>query len=146
MIELDDIDPALHDGVTSLADDMRAQGYSKSEPVRTIFALLGDRWSMLILLVLMIGRWRHAELRRALARLSEEGKISQRVMTLKLRQLERDGLVIRFATAHIPPRVSYELSPLGQSLVAQAKLLMGWVHAHQGEIHAAQQLYDQRDM
>lgn len=145
MIELNDIDPALHDGVARLAYDMRTQGYAKSEPVRTIFAALGDRWSMLILLVLMIGRWRHAELRRGLGRLSEEGKISQRVMTLKLRQLERAGLVVRFATAHVPPRVSYELTPLGHSLVEQAKLLMDWVHQNQAEIHAAQQHYDQRD-
>jgi DNA-binding HxlR family transcriptional regulator len=111
--------------------------------VREVFALLGDRWTTLILLVLRIGRWRHAELRRALGRLGAEGKISQRVLTLKLRALERDGIVLRHATADMPPKVSYTLSPLGESLVVETERLIEWVHANRAEIDAARKAFGQ---
>ncbi len=146
MIDLNDIDPALHQGVTALAADMRAHGYQRSDPVREVFALLGDRWTTLILLVLNIGTWRHAELRRVLGRLGAEGKISQRVLTLKLRALERHGIVLRHATADVPSKVSYELSPLGIDLVNETDRLMHWVHDNRSAIDAAKERFDARDL
>jgi len=137
VIDLTGIDGELHHGLTDLAADMRANGYQRDEPVREIFGLLGDRWTMLILLVLAIGIFRHAELRRALGRLGAEGKISQRVLTLKLRTLERNGLVHRETTQHVPPKVSYGLTTMGQSLVVECRRLLSWVHAHQPIINAA---------
>ncbi|MEY4268871.1 MAG: hypothetical protein RLZZ58_87 [Pseudomonadota bacterium] len=113
MIATDDIEPALRPGIAALARQMDAHGRTRHEPVREIFGLLGDRWTTLILLVLAIGTWRHAELRRILGRLGSEGRISQRVLTLKLRALERDGLVRRAVSTDTPPRVSYALTPLG---------------------------------
>jgi DNA-binding HxlR family transcriptional regulator len=142
MIDLAGIDPKLHDAVTALAADMRAHGYQRDDPVREVFALLGDRWTTLILLVLDIGLWRHAELRRVLGRLAAEGKISQRVLTLKLRALERDGIVRRHATADVPPMVSYELSDLGRSLIGEARRLMAWVHAHRVQIESARSAFE----
>ncbi len=142
MIELDDIDPAHHSGLTALADDMRAHGYQRSDPVREVFSLLGDRWTMLILLTLDIGTFRHAELLRAIARLSAEGRISQRVLTLKLRTLERNGLVDRHATTDAPPKVSYSLTELGLALLAEARRMMNWVHAHRKGIDAARAHFD----
>ncbi len=142
MIDLTGIDEHLHDGLSALATEMRIHGYQRDEPVREIFGLLGDRWSTLILLVLAIGTFRHAELQRALGRLGAEGKISQRVLTLKLRTLERDGLVVRTATDHVPPRVSYTLSPLGCSLLEQTRQLLGWVQVHRGEIEQARAVFD----
>lgn len=142
MIDLTGIDARLHDGLSALAADMRVHGYQRDEPVREIFGLLGDRWSTLILLVLAIGTFRHAELQRALGRLGAEGKISQRVLTLKLRTLERDGLVVRTATHHVPPRVSYTLSPLGRSLLEQARQLLGWVQSHRAVIEQARAAFD----
>jgi len=144
MIDLDGIDPALQAGVTALATEMRAQGYQRSDPVREIPALLGDRWTTLILLVLDIGCWRHAELRRVLGRLGAEGRISQRVLTLKLRTLERDGLVRRLSTADVPPRVSYELTALGGSLVREARRLIDWVQANAAPIQAAREAFDRQ--
>lgn len=142
MIDLGDIDPILQADVAGLAADMRAHGYQRADPVREVFALLGDRWTTLILLVLNIGAWRHADLRRVLGRLAAEGRISQRVLTLKLRALERDGFVARHATADVPPMVSYALTPLGRDLVAQARIVMAWIHASREAIHAARDAYD----
>lgn len=144
MIDLDGIDPGLHDGIGALAAQMRAQGYQRSDPVREIPALLGDRWTTLILLVLDIGLWRHAELRRVLGRLGAEGRISQRVLTLKLRALERDGLVRRMTTADVPPKVSYELTDLGRSLVGQSRRLIGWVQENSVRILAAREAFDRQ--
>lgn len=142
MIDLSGIDPALRAGVAELAADMRAHGYQRADPIREVFSLLGDRWTMLILLVLAIGTWRHAELRRILGRLAAEGRISQRVLTLKLRALERNGFVLRHATADVPPMVSYELSALGVSLVHETRALMGWVQAHGHAIHLAREVFE----
>jgi len=144
-IDLTGIDPAHHAAVSRLAADMRAGGVRRDEPVRATFALLGDRWSTLILLVLGMGVWRHAELRRVLGRLGAEEKISQRVLTLKLRALERDGFVARAVSADVPPKVSYALAPLGESLHAEAWRLIGWVRDHAAAIEAARHAFDAQD-
>jgi DNA-binding HxlR family transcriptional regulator len=141
MIELAGIDAAHHGGLRDLAADMRAHGHRREDPARVVFALLGDRWTMLILLVLAIGTFRHAELRRAIARLGSEGRISQRVLTAKLRDLEREGLVARTATADAPPKVSYALTPLGTSLTREAQRLLEWVHANRAEIDLAREVF-----
>lgn len=109
--------------------------------------LLGDRWSTLILLVLATGEWRHAELRRVLAQLSAEQAISQRVLTLKLRALERDGFVARAVSADVPPRVSYRLTELGSALHGQARRMIDWVNSQGKAIAAARVQFDalQRD-
>ena len=135
----------MRPGIAALAAQMSAHGAERDAPVRAVMALLGDRWTTLILLVLETGEWRHAELRRTLARLSAEQAISQRVLTLKLRQLEADGFVLRSVSADIPPKVSYRLSPLGFSLVAEAHRLIDWVIAHSGAIGAARERFAKRD-
>ncbi|NML92206.1 winged helix-turn-helix transcriptional regulator [Novosphingobium olei] len=141
-IDLSGIDPAFHQQVDLLARDMSAHGVRRDEPVRTTFAMLGDRWSTLILLVLGFGTWRHAELRRVLGRLGAEEKISQRVLTLKLRAMERDGYVVRHVVPTVPPRVSYALTDLGAELRDHATGLIGWVNAHQQEIRKARVRFD----
>lgn len=145
MIETEDIDPAVRPGIAALAAQMAAHGTRRDAPVRAVFGLLGDRWSTLILLVLETGEWRHAELRRILARISAEQAISQRVLTLKLRQLECDGMVLRAVSGDVPPKVSYRLSPLGISLVGEARRLIDWVIAHSGQIAAARDRFSLRE-
>ncbi|UVO54345.1 helix-turn-helix domain-containing protein [Sphingomonas sp. SUN039] len=142
MIDLGGIDGALHHGLAALAEDMRAHGHYPDDPARHVFALLGDRWTTLILFALAIGTFRHAELRRAIARLSSEGRISQRVLTAKLRVLERDGFVSRHATADVPPKVSYALTASGHDLVGQARRLLDWVHSRRGDIDHARTTFD----
>jgi DNA-binding HxlR family transcriptional regulator len=136
-------DAAMQDGMLTqgrlakLAAAMGPNGVERDDPTRSVMAMLGDRWSPLILLVLETGAWRHADLRRVTAQLSSEKALSQRVMTLKLRALEADGFVSRQVTTDVPPKVSYALTPLGQELVAQLQRMIDWLDAHRAVIHAA---------
>src|SRR5690348_13410490 len=111
-----------------------------SSPVcRVISGLLqriGDKWTVLVVTTLAGGSKRFNELRR------EIPTVSQRMLTLTLRNLERDGLVSRTVTPSIPPRVDYELTELGRSLVGPISALEQWAMENAGSIHAAQAEYD----
>jgi DNA-binding HxlR family transcriptional regulator len=132
--------------LADLAAEMALHGKDRDDPAREVMGLLGDRWSTLILLVLGTGAFRHAELRRTLAQLSSEQAISQRVLTLKLRTLERDGFVARAVTADVPPKVSYALTPLGQDLHAQARHLIDWINARAPQIRNAREGFDRAQL
>ena len=106
---------------------------------RTISDLLsriGDKWSVLVVSTLGEGSKRFNELRR------EIPSVSQRMLTLTLRNLERDGLVSRAVTPTIPPRVDYALTELGTSLQGPINALAVWAMDNVGTIHAAQARYD----
>ena len=104
--------------------------------VAPVLNRVGDKWSMMIVMMLSAGPRRFSELKRAI-----DG-ISQRMLTLSLRGLERDGLVTRTVTPTIPPRVDYELTELGVSLRAPVKALGDWAIAHIACIRAAQARFD----
>ena len=104
--------------------------------VAPVLNRVGDKWSMMIVMILSNGSQRFSELKRAI-----DG-ISQRMLTLSLRGLERDGLVTRTVTPSIPPRVDYELTELGISLRAPVKALGDWAIAHIDCIRAAQKRFD----
>jgi DNA-binding HxlR family transcriptional regulator len=106
---------------------------------QTISGLLqriGDKWSVLVVQTLAGGSLRFNELRRAIP------SVSQRMLTLTLRNLERDGLVDRTVTPSIPPRVDYELTELGKSLQKPICGLVQWSMDNVGAIHLAQARYD----
>lgn len=145
LIDLSDIDPAHHEAVERLVRSMRRHGNRREDPVRSTLAYLGDRWSTLILHVLAMGSWRHADLRRVLGRLGSEEKISQRVLTAKLRTLERDGFVVREVSREVPPKVSYSLTAMGRDLHAQAQELIDWVLVSAPAIRAARVRFDSAD-
>ncbi|WP_245653669.1 winged helix-turn-helix transcriptional regulator [Novosphingobium rosa] len=145
VIDPDDFPQDLRAGLSALATDMASHGTRRVDPPREVMAMLGDRWTSLILQVLMIGIWRHADLKRALAALSEEQAISQRVLTLKLRALERDGFVARHVTADVPPRVSYRLTALGVELAQEGRRMIDWVNTRSAAIIQARTAFDQRD-
>ena len=111
-----------------------------SNPVcRTISTLLsrvGDKWTALVVQTLADGPRRFNELRR------EIPSVSQRMLTLTLRNLERDGLVNRTVTPSIPPRVDYELTELGHSLQKPICGLVQWSIDNVGAIHEAQARFD----
>jgi DNA-binding HxlR family transcriptional regulator len=109
----------------------------RSAPVREVMARLGDRWSTLILLVLSAGTFRHATLRRLIAAMSAERAISQRMLTLRLRALERDGFVERLVTPTVPPRVDYRLTEMGREFMAMIDGLLAWIEARAGDIEAS---------
>lgn len=98
-------------------------------PVRDVLARLGDKWSMLVLMTLHAnGVMRFNEIRRTI------GDISQRMLTVTLRSLERDGLVRRELFAEVPPRVEYRLSPRGESLLPHLFSLVEWAQQHKEAI------------
>jgi DNA-binding HxlR family transcriptional regulator len=118
----------LFPGSLHVAADCRA--------VSDVLSRIGDKWTVLVVGSLGDGPMRFNALRRAL------GSISQRMLTLTLRGLERDGLVTRTVTPSIPPRVDYELTALGHSLLEPVSALGLWARQRQPEIASARQRYD----
>ncbi|MFF7457966.1 winged helix-turn-helix transcriptional regulator [Kitasatospora sp. NPDC008115] len=106
--------------------------------VRQILDRIADKWSLLVIALLDRGSLRFTELRR------EIHGISQRMLTVTLRQLERDGLVERTVHPVVPPRVEYALTPLGRTLHETVRSLVTWTETHQREIAAARAAYDAR--
>jgi DNA-binding HxlR family transcriptional regulator len=115
-----------------------AEGHRATEcvVVREILDRVGDKWSVLVMSLLGERMHRFSELRRAI-----EG-ISQRMLTLTLRQLERDGLVARTVHPTVPPRVDYELTELGRSVLEPLNGLMLWAAQHGTDIAEARLAYD----
>jgi DNA-binding HxlR family transcriptional regulator len=106
------------------------------KPVTDVLVRVGDKWSVLIVMVLGSGPRRFNAMRRLI-----QG-ISQRMLTLTLRGLERDGLVTRTVFPTIPPRVDYELTALGFSLLVPISELGEWVYANRAKIEAARAKFD----
>lgn len=104
--------------------------------VRQILDRIGDKWSLLVIALLDNRKLRFTELKRTI-----DG-ISQRMLTVTLRQLERDGLVKRTVHPVVPPRVDYELTPLGVTLHDTIQALVTWTEGHQREIAEARASYD----
>ena len=104
--------------------------------VREILDLVGDKWSLYIIASLKDGPVRFNELRRRI-----DG-ISQRMLTITLRGLERDGLVSRTLFPTIPPRVDYALTDVGRSLLEPVMALTLWANNNQGNIQSARVRYD----
>src|SRR5215510_12848187 len=115
-------------GDLHVAEDCRA--------VSEVLARVGDKWTVLVVSALGDGPKRFNELRRAL------GSISQRMLTLTLRALERDGLVTRTVFPTIPPRVDYELTKLGRSLLEPVSALGLWARRNRAAMQAARQRFD----
>ena len=107
--------------------------------VREVLGRVGDKWSVLIVGTLGQGPLRFSELLRAI-----EG-ISQRMLTLTLKGLERDGLVTRTVTPSIPPRVDYALTKLGLTLLEPVGQLYQWADRHRAAIDAARAKFDASD-
>ena len=104
--------------------------------ISTLLSRIGDKWTVLVVQTLGRGSRRFNELRR------EIPSVSQRMLTLTLRNLERDGLVSRTVTPTIPPRVDYELTDLGQSLQKPICGLATWALENVEAIHEAQVRFD----
>jgi len=119
----------------ALVRAMSRDGVQRDQPMREICARIGDKWSSLLLHLLRTGSYRHAVLRRLVSTVGAEGRISQRMLTLRLRTLERDGLIERrvISITH-PPGVEYALTDLGRSLTMQIEQLMQWIREHMQQI------------
>src|SRR3954463_8750622 len=104
--------------------------------VSEVLSRVGDKWTVLVVVELGNGPRRFNEIRRAL------GSISQRMLTLTLRGLERDGLVTRTVFPTIPPRVEYELTKLGRSLLEPVSTLGTWARRNHAAIQDARRRFD----
>ncbi|WBP90548.1 winged helix-turn-helix transcriptional regulator [Kitasatospora cathayae] len=105
--------------------------------IRDLLNRLGDRWSVLAVVELAQGVRRFRELQRALP------GISQRMLTLTVRRLERDGLVSRTVHPTVPPQVEYELTPLGHSLTHLVRAMVDWSYDHHDAIVTSRQEWDE---
>ncbi|HMD46824.1 MAG TPA: helix-turn-helix domain-containing protein [Acidimicrobiales bacterium] len=106
--------------------------------VRELLDRVGDKWSVQVIALLGKHSHRFGELRTAI-----DG-ISQRMLTLTLRQLERDGLVSRTVHQTMPPRVDYALTPLGESVLEPLGQLIDWAREHGIDVAEARRRYDER--
>ncbi|WP_292823466.1 helix-turn-helix domain-containing protein [Microbacterium sp.] len=104
--------------------------------VREVLDRVGDKWSLLVIVTLQGGRLRFTQLQRHIP------GISQRMLTLTLRQLERDGLLVRTAHAEVPPRVEYDLTETGRTLIEPSRALADWAIANHPSIERARERYD----
>jgi len=104
--------------------------------VRQILDRIADKWSLLVIALLDETTLRFGELRR------EIDGISQRMLTVTLRNLERDGLVERHVYAEVPPRVEYRLSALGRTLLESVQSLVRWTEENQDRVASARQSFD----
>jgi DNA-binding HxlR family transcriptional regulator len=102
---------------------------------REILSLVGDKWSVLVIVNLGQAMMRFSDLKRSI-----DG-ISQRMLTLTLRGLERDGLVSRTVHPSTPPRVDYDLTPLGRTLLEPVTALATWAQDHRPEIQRAREAF-----
>ncbi|SEG77299.1 DNA-binding transcriptional regulator, HxlR family [Nonomuraea solani] len=118
--------------------DVRQWDVREDCEVRQILDRVADKWSLLVIALLDCQSLRFTQLRR------EIDGVSQRMLSVTLRQLERDGLVSRTVHAVVPPRVDYALTPLGRTLHETIKSLVTWTEQHQQEIAAARAAYDAR--
>ena len=94
-------------------------------PIRDILCRLGDKWSMLVLITLNVnGTMRFSDIQKTIS------DISQRMLTVTLRTLEADGLVSRTVYAEVPPRVEYQLTETGKTLIPHIESLVDWAWEH----------------
>lgn len=107
---------------------------------REVLAHAGSRWSLGILHALGVyGTMRHAEIKRQMT------GVTQRMLTKTLRSMERDGLVVRREFGEIPPRVEYELTPLGMGLLIRMSPIWTWVVENVEDFRKARRIFDSQD-
>src|SRR5450830_1530036 len=105
-------------------------------PITDILTRVGDKWSVMVVMLLGNGTKRFNEMRRLI------GGISQRMLTLTLRGLERDGLVTRTVFPTVPPRVDYALTDMGRALLIPISALGTWAYVHRDAVDAARLAFD----
>ncbi|MBL7494486.1 helix-turn-helix transcriptional regulator [Frankia sp. AgB1.9] len=115
---------------------IRADG---GRAIRRILDRIGDKWALLIVATLHDQRLRFTQLQQHIP------GISQRMLSLTLRHLERDGLISRTVFAEVPPRVEYELTPMGRTLIEPALSLAEWAVEHDPDIERSRREYDDRE-
>jgi len=105
-------------------------------PTRVVLDRIGDKWTVLVVLLLADGPMRFSELRERI------GGVAPKVLTQTLRRLERDGILIRTVYAEVPPRVEYELTRVGRSLTGPIETIRDWAETNMSAITRARERFD----
>ena len=135
------LDIIQREALDALKTRVLANGNDPHGPIRETLARLGDRWSPLILLVLQSGMLRFTELQREIDAIAD-GALSQRILTLKLRAFERDGMILRTIIPTVPPQVEYRLTELGRELSVRLETLLVWLEGQSTRIQASRDAVD----
>lgn len=114
----------------------KGNAFDPSCPTRVVLDRIGDKWSVLVVLLLLDGPRRFTELRDAI------GGVTPKVLTQTLRAMARDGLLTRTVFAEVPPRVEYELTPLGRSLARPIRSIADWADENVHTVMAAREEHD----
>ncbi|MBA3872965.1 MAG: helix-turn-helix transcriptional regulator [Anaerolineae bacterium] len=122
--------------MVTLLDPPPSNVFDADCPTRRVLDLIADKWTVLIISLLETQRKRFSQLQRSI------GGISQKMLAQTLRGLERDGLVTRTIYPEVPPRVEYELTPLGQTLIPTITAIRDWAETHIQSVSVAQTQYD----
>ena len=117
---------------------MNPDVFDQNCPSRQVLDRIGDTWSVLVVASLAGGPRRYTELARRIC------GVSPKMLTQTLRALERDGLILRTVQAAVPPRVDYELTALGRSLLELVSALERWAETHMEDVVAARTTYDRK--
>jgi DNA-binding HxlR family transcriptional regulator len=126
------VDPVIEPGV------LDPDPFAAACPSRQVLDRIGDRWTVLVVVSLADGPRRFGELDRQI-----DG-VSQKMLTQTLRGLERDGLVTRTVYAQVPPRVEYELTHVGRTLIEPLSALTEWARTHMPGIEESRRRYDEQ--
>lgn len=126
-----------HPQVTA-TDFERGDVYAAQCPTRLLLDRIADKWTTLLLTTLDEGAMRFNALKRRI-----DG-VSQKMLSQTLRQMERDGLVLRHVEATVPVSVTYEITPLGRTLVLALRPMIDWAETRMGDVEAARRSYDAR--
>ncbi len=127
-----------HSQVTD-TEFQRGDVYAAQCPTRQLLDRIADKWTFLLLGTLADGAMRFNALKRRI-----DG-VSQKMLSQTLRQMERDGLVSRTVEATVPVTVTYEITPLGMTLVQAMKSVIEWAETKMPEVEKAQAIYDARN-
>lgn len=115
---------------------MQGNAFDPDCPTRVLLDRIGDKWSVLVILSLTDGPRRFTELRRGI------GGVTPKVLTQTLRAMERDGLITRRIYAEVPPRVEYDMTPLGRSLHDPIRAITDWAEDHIDEVVTSRKDHD----
>jgi DNA-binding HxlR family transcriptional regulator len=119
-------------------ETFEADDHAKCRALGAVLDRIADKWTIMVVRALAAGPVRFNEMKRQI------GGVSQRMLTLTLRNMERDGLVTRTIFPTVPPRVDYELTPLGHKLNKPLGELATWAETHLPEMEKARRVYDER--
>lgn len=133
--------------IDAFAEEINKGGVSRQDPVRSILSRIGDRWSALLLMLLRLGPLRHGALRRLsnLVRHPDEPELTQRIMTLRLRDLERDGVVSRTVIPDTVTRVEYALTPFGADVMERVAALNYFLLEERKTVLEARMRFEEED-